>query len=108
MTAGQKKMTAVLLGLCLVLASALALRPRVPAAPSLLTLSGGEVDAVRRAASSLKSSTAALGAATLAVLSGDLGAAARHAHDALPAPAPLEVKPVRGERAAPPEPDRSH
>jgi hypothetical protein len=98
---------AVLLGLSILAAGALVLRPGVPAPPSFLTLSGDEAHAVRRAAHSLKTSSAALGAATLAVLSGDLAAAARHANHALPAPASVETDRVRVDLSRPaPDPRR--
>ena len=110
----SRKVVALMLGLSLLMASALVIRLDVSTAPGLLTslrdgmsMSGGDADAVRRAADSLKSSSAALGAATLAVLSGDLEAAARHAHYALPTPGSIEAEYARVEHAPQVQLDRS-
>jgi hypothetical protein len=50
-----------------------------------LDVSRDDVDAMRQAADSLRSSSAALGAATLSILTGDLAGALRHTQGALPA-----------------------
>jgi hypothetical protein len=72
----RRTATAVMVGLCVLVAGVLVAR---------LDVSRGDVDAMRQAAYGLRSSSAALGAATLSVLTGDLVGAVRHTQGALPA-----------------------
>jgi hypothetical protein len=92
----RRKVAILALGLAALATGALVIRPDLSTAPGRLAslqdgMSTSDAGAVRRAAQSLHSSSAALGAATLAVRAGHHQAAARHAHLTLPPSEPIEA-----------------